>query len=332
MKKLSFIIPVYNVEKYISRCLDSLLNQNIPLEDYEILVINDGSPDNSEKIIKEYQSKYSNIILLNKENGGLSSARNYGIEYCSGEYIWMVDSDDTIQENCLSELLSYVFDKELDFVSIPINDISSTKIILSNYQNKPVNIVVNQFEYLDKFHVEKSACVFLVRRVLLKEKKIRFIEGITQEDMDFVIRLLENCHRISSYQEKGGLYNYYIGREGSITTVMNRKKYLKTLDSFFISIQLLQNKYRESKKGEYGFYAQRYIDNIKCYALSYLIYFPLPYNIRKQYYYKYKQIDMYNIKETRFLSWKVNIMSYLYKIPILYKLAIYSISLFRSGK
>lgn len=333
MKKLSFIVPVYNVEKYISRCLDSLLNQNIPLEEYEIIVINDGSPDDSEKIIKEYQSKYSNIVLLNKENGGLSSARNYGIEHCSGEYIWMVDSDDTIQENCLSELLSYAMDKKLDFISIPINDIFSTKIILSNSQYKPVNIVINQFEYLDKFQVEKSACVFLVRRILFKEMNIRFIEGITQEDMDFVIRLLENCNRISSYQKKGGLYNYYTGREGSISTTMNRDKYFKTLNSILIAIQFLQKKYdNKTNKNSYSFYAQRYIDNMKCYALSYLIYFPLPYDIRKEYYEKYKQIDAYNIRETRFLSWKIKIMSYLYRMPGLYKIALYGISLFRKGK
>lgn len=111
MKKLSFIVPVYNVEKYILYCLDFLLTQNILLDDYEIIVVNDSSLDNSVNIVEDYQSKYKNIFLINKENGGLSSARNCGIEHSLGQYIWMVDSDDTIQENCLNELLSYAFNK-----------------------------------------------------------------------------------------------------------------------------------------------------------------------------------------------------------------------------
>lgn len=331
MKKLSFIVPVYNVEKYISQCLDSLLSQNIPLDDYEIIVVNDGSLDNSVNIIKNYQEKYKNIILVNKENGGLSSARNCGIEHSLGQYIWMVDSDDTIQENCLNELLSYAFNKDLDFISFPINDVFPSKTILSNFRYKPRNIIINQFEYLDRFNVELSAWSFIVKREHLNNPKIRFVEGITQEDMDFVIRLLENCNHISSYQEKGALYNYRIGREGSITTVMNKKKYIKTLDSFFITIQFLQNKYSENiDKNDYGFYAQRYINNFKCYALSYLLYFPLSYNIRKRYFEKYKQINAYDIGETRFLSWKVKLMSYIYQMPILYKFALYVISLFRN--
>lgn len=331
MKKLSFIVPVYNVEKYISRCLDSLLNQNISLEEYEIILVNDGSLDNSISIITEYQTKYSNIILLDKENGGASTARNYGIEHCTGEYVWMVDSDDTIKENCLNDLLEYAQTYMLDFVSIPIFDIFISKTVLSNYQHKPVDIIVNQLEYLDRYDVEYSPWSFIVKRECLN--KVRFIEGITQEDIDFVIRLLENCQRISSYQKQGALYHYYIGREGSVTTTMNMKKYLKTLDSLFIAIQFLQKKYdNKTDKNSYSFYVQRYIDNMKCYALSYLIYFPLPYDIRKQYYEKYKQIDAYNISETRFLSWKVKMMSYLYRMPMLYKITLYGISLFRNGK
>ena len=329
MKKLSFIIPVYNVEKYIARCLDSVVTQNISPEDYEIIVVNDGSPDNSADIVRDYTNRYENIILVEKENGGLSSARNYGIEYCKGKYIWMIDSDDTIQENCLKELLQYAEANNLDFVSIPIIDnfLNTNEKVLSNVNNKPVNQVVNNIEYLDKFAVEHSGCTFIVRRECFKETGVRFIEGITQEDFEFVLRLLEHCHRISSYQDKGGLYIYNVGREGSITTVMNEKKYLKTLDSFFISIDNLQKKYpKTGNKKDYRYYVQRYIDNLKCYALSYLLYFPLPYQTRKEYFEKYKQIDAYNIRETRFLSWKVTGMSYLYRRPFIFNKALYLVS------
>ena len=94
MIKVSIIVPVYNVELYLDKCLNSLVNQT--LKEIEIIVVNDGSKDNSQAIIDKYTNKYNNIKALRKENGGLSDARNYGIKYASGEYIGYVDSDDYV--------------------------------------------------------------------------------------------------------------------------------------------------------------------------------------------------------------------------------------------
>ena len=103
MKKVSVIVPFYNVEKYIDKCLNSLVNQT--LEDIEIIIVNDGSKDNSETIAKEYASKYKNkIIYLKKENGGLSDARNYAIPYATGEYIAFLDSDDYVEVNMYEQM------------------------------------------------------------------------------------------------------------------------------------------------------------------------------------------------------------------------------------
>ena len=106
MKKFSIIVPVYNVENYLEKCLDSLINQKH--NSYEIIIINDGSTDNSQRIIDNYKKKYPKLISSYKKgNGGLSSARNYGIEKSTGEYLLFVDSDDYISENCL-EIYSIV--------------------------------------------------------------------------------------------------------------------------------------------------------------------------------------------------------------------------------
>ena len=94
MVKVSVIVPVYNVEKYIDKCLTSLVNQT--LKDIEIIIVNDGSPDKSQKIIDKYVKKHSNIKSYIKKNGGISSARNYGLKYAHGEYIAFVDSDDYV--------------------------------------------------------------------------------------------------------------------------------------------------------------------------------------------------------------------------------------------
>ena len=96
MPKVSIIVPVYNVERYIVRSMDSLVNQT--LKDIEIIVVNDGSTDNSKKLIEIYQKKYPNKIkLVDKKNGGLSDARNYGIPHATGEYIAFLDSDDYVE-------------------------------------------------------------------------------------------------------------------------------------------------------------------------------------------------------------------------------------------
>ena len=97
--KLSIIVPVYNVADYLPKCLDSLLVQDLSQNEYEIIVVNDGSTDNSGKIAEEYSKTYSNIILINQENQGLSGARNTGIQNAKGEYVQFVDSDDYLEPN-----------------------------------------------------------------------------------------------------------------------------------------------------------------------------------------------------------------------------------------
>lgn len=106
--KLSIIIPVYNVEKYIGECLDSCVNQDLDNKDYEIICINDGSIDSSEDILKRYSEHFSNVFYYNKENGGVAEARNLGLNKALGTYIWFVDSDDFIQENVLKKFIEVI--------------------------------------------------------------------------------------------------------------------------------------------------------------------------------------------------------------------------------
>ena len=104
---LSIIIPMYNVEKYVEKCILSLEDQDIPKVDYEIICVNDGSPDKSQQIVEKLQQKFSNIILINQVNQGVSVARNIGIKRANGKYILFVDPDDALQKKCLKSLLKY---------------------------------------------------------------------------------------------------------------------------------------------------------------------------------------------------------------------------------
>lgn len=123
MIKLSIIVPFYGVEKYIGQCLESLFSQDIPAEEYEVICVNDCSPDNSEKIVLEYQNKHNNLILIRHEvNKKLGAARNTGLRAAQGNYVWFVDSDDYIQENCLREITDMCECENLDILHWSIQD------------------------------------------------------------------------------------------------------------------------------------------------------------------------------------------------------------------
>lgn len=116
--KLSFIIPIFNLEGYIEDCIHSLLNQNIPHSEYEIICVNDGSTDSTLEILQKLASSFSNIVIINQENQGVSVARNIGMACAKGKYIWFVDGDDLIISNCLEQLISFMDEKSLSLIRL----------------------------------------------------------------------------------------------------------------------------------------------------------------------------------------------------------------------
>ena len=127
MIKISVIVPVYNTEKYLPKCLDSLVNQT--LKDIEIIIVNDGSPDNSQKIIDDYVKKYKNIKAFEKKNGGLSDARNYGIKKASGEYIAFLDSDDYVTVDMYEKMYKKAISQHFDMVVCDLNYVYNDKVV-----------------------------------------------------------------------------------------------------------------------------------------------------------------------------------------------------------
>ena len=125
---LSIIIPVYKVEKYIKRCLDSIYNQRVEEHCFETIVVNDGSPDNSGAIVRQYMAEHINCRLINQENQGLSVARNTGLDHAKGEYIWFVDSDDWLTKDSLSIVLDTI-------ISYPKIDVFAT-VLMMQYEKK----------------------------------------------------------------------------------------------------------------------------------------------------------------------------------------------------
>lgn len=190
---LSIIIPVYNMSMFLPECLDSLLNQNIPINDYEIICVNDGSTDNSDQIIQKYCSLYSNILHINKPNGGVSSARNLGIETAVGDWIWFVDADDFVQTNVLSEFRGLA-SPEVDRILFPqycFND----KLTASELSKKESGQITSN-------NPGRGITCSLYRRSIITEYQILFDVDIKYgEDIVWVCQFRGYMHGEVSYEK-----------------------------------------------------------------------------------------------------------------------------------
>ena len=215
--RLSIIVPVYNTEQYVAKCLKSCLNQNVAGDEYEIIVINDGSTDSSMVEVMKLMSAHPHIKLSSQPNSGLSAARNAGLDLASGEYVWFVDSDDSIMENCLPQIFGAA---------------SGADIIAFGY-DFPVSAMPGpEFVLATKGHFQHGAPYYIFRRQFLKEKSLRFFPGIYHEDSDFTPRALCLAKSVAIIQQE--CYCRYI-REGSITQTVNVKR---AYDLLFIIARL----------------------------------------------------------------------------------------------
>lgn len=212
MLKVSVIVPVYNVENYIRKCLESLVEQT--LEEIEIIIVNDGTKDNSMSIIKEFADKYpQKIVILEKENGGLSDARNYAIPHAKGEYIAFLDSDDYIEKNMYQDMYEIAKKEKSDMVECDFywEYPHKTKTDIGEiYQGKK--------QMLEKIRV--VAWNKLIKRKILQETKIRFPVGYHYEDVEFTYQLIPYLEKVS-FLKKPCIH--YIQREGSISNSQNER-------------------------------------------------------------------------------------------------------------
>ena len=228
---ISVIVPVYNTEKYLERCVKSLIQQTY--RNIEIILVNDGSMDKSFEICKKLQEKYKNIILINKKNGGLSSARNAGIEVANGEYIAFLDSDDWVTQDCYEYMLNLAVTNNAEIADIMVSQVKSKDDnVLSTDEKIEVfsgRKILEHYLYRGMKEINGapySACRKLYQKKLFNDDTLCFVEKTVNEDICFNYRILSKCRRIAvSNQIK---YFYFQG-EKSISTGMLEKKDLALL-------------------------------------------------------------------------------------------------------
>lgn len=238
---LSIIVPGQNVEAYIGKCLDSLLNQDINSSDYEIIVVNDGSTDRTKEIVEGYVSSHSNVILINQQNKGLSGARNSGVKVARGSYVMYIDSDDYIEKNVLGGLLAQAERDNLDVLRYNYRNVDEDyKVIIPKRNNKLYvdysSDVTDGFSFLT--HRLGYACYawqFLMKVEIAKN--VLFKEGIYFEDTEWAPRMLNEAKRVASTDVV--VYNY-MKRTNSITNAVDDVKKRKVIEDKMSLIERLR--------------------------------------------------------------------------------------------
>lgn len=236
---LSIIIPVYNVEAYIERCLDSVSNIfNFDLT-CEIIIVNDGTPDGSMGIVEKYVRQYPHIKIINQDNQGLGEARNVGLQYACGEYVYFLDSDDTINSENLVTLLHSGYRCLPDvLIGNYCNIVESEKRQYLPTIIENSSCIYSGEDYFNKYYV-KSINILVVqgiyRRSFLLNNNLFFTKGIFFEDVNWMPKMLLRANNI--YYNNICIYNYYL-REGSI--IRSEYTMKKFHDILFIAEDLLQ--------------------------------------------------------------------------------------------
>lgn len=230
---ISIIVPVYNVEKYLRRCIESILSQT--LKNYEVILINDGSSDSSGKICDEYVAKYDNFKVIHKKNAGLGYARNSGLEIACGKYIMFIDSDDYIKQNMIEEMYNGVINNNADtciggYCRIKNNN----EIVMKNALSGKV---IEKNDIIDKLlikmmgklpngsdYTEMSVWKTLFSKEVIDKKNIRFPSEreMISEDIIFDIEYYTSCEKIYISENCGYCY---CDNEGSLTMKYNEKRF-----------------------------------------------------------------------------------------------------------
>lgn len=224
---LSIIIPVYNVERYIDGTLNSIYTNCLDLSMFEVVVVNDGTPDNSMQIVDRYKKKYCNLNIINQPNSGLSVARNTGIIKSKGKYVWFVDSDDTINSQSFRYILELLSSLEVDIVGFNVNKIAELD---GNVVTSTPFVCSSPYQLYDSV-LDKEQCIgnlhiglvqrYILKRSFLIANSLQFLPKIWYEDDQLMLRAIIKADLI--YVSSAYSYNYLVRNTGSIMSTKTIK-------------------------------------------------------------------------------------------------------------
>lgn len=251
--RLSIIVPLFNSEAWLPKCLDSLLKQDISYEDYEIILVNDGSPDGSKALAEDYASKYPNITVLSQENKGTSGARNTGLHHASGKYVYFVDPDDYILENSLEVPLRKMDEESLDVLRFGYTEVDEsyrpTQSCKQPERPDYSSALMDGYTFMaQRLGIACYVWTFIFRTSLLKDNGIYFYEGDYFDDTPWLPRVLAKAQRVDSLDWKR---HFYLIRSSSLVQSRSERSIRKKVEGqrFLIREMSRQRNGCESENG-----------------------------------------------------------------------------------
>lgn len=264
-KRLSIVIPVYNLENYIENTVNSCLRQDIPKDEYEVILIDDGSKDGSLGVLNNLKSKHENVVVFHKENGGVSSARNKGIELATGKYLWFVDGDDIIADKCLKTLLETVEGESVDLLDFRIEQVKDINARPSKTLGFEFSTDKENFPEFLAHEGGSGGGVWcqIFKTEMLKQNDLRFNTEIKySEDVLFSFMALLRCNKVAKTK---GVFYYYYQREGSAMHSQNHDWHIK-------SMHLLAKEYDKLASEYKGTYAEPLLKSKQYFAVKAMLF------------------------------------------------------------
>lgn len=269
--KISFIIPVYNIEKYLHQCVQSICEQTY--RDIEVVLVDDGSKDESPAICDALAQADKRVQVIHKENGGLSDARNTGLNAAFGDYVVFVDGDDFWVDNVQLDALIKTAQQqpESDFIGYncsyyyPDSDKFTPWVVYAKGLSRPIDKNTAMVELVKSGTIPMSACLKLMKRAFLIKNEICFEKGITAEDIPWFINVLEKCKKCSFINQY--VYAYRQNRAGSITNVSGDK-------SFRSLLYIIETEAKKVETRDFSKDAKDALYSFLAYELSILLTYP----------------------------------------------------------
>lgn len=266
---LSIILPIFNMEEHLNQCIDSILNQTC--KDYELILVDDGSIDKSAQICDEYAEKDNRVIVIHKENGGLSDARNTGVKVAKGEYIFFIDSDDFLDDNkALEKIVNRLKKSNVDVLNFGFKKYYSNEDKGYNYFKIDKNMSIEYcreekgFEFLIKNSLYiASAWNKVIKRELFEKNDLSFKKGIYSEDIDWCARLLIVAKKFDFINES---FYCYRQREGSISKSISNKNLKDLKDAIVICYDMSEDLQGDFKNDFLSYVAYQYATFLVCQA------------------------------------------------------------------
>lgn len=251
-KILSIVVPAYNVERELEKCIESCLKQDIPQESYEIIIVNDGATDNTLQVATDIAAKYECVSVVNQKNMGLSGARNTGLKYVKGKYVWFIDSDDYIKPNVLGNMIRQADDNNLDCLFFRLQrvfDDESFRSEVDDYEcvqpSVTRNTILSGREAILQGYNPSSVCAILFNVEFLQKHCLQFMLSIYHEDAEFTYRMISKAQRIMFIADAPYLYFTHAGtmtRSKNINSLIkNRVDDITVAQSYLKLAQELRN-------------------------------------------------------------------------------------------